>query len=169
RLADVPRNLCVVGDPGQSIYRWRGADLRNILDFERDFPDAHIVKLEQNYRSTQVILDAASAVIQRNRNRRDKTLWTDRQGGDPILYARAGDEIEEADYIARGIRETQAGGGSGPRRRAAIGPPTSARAWGSSRPATARARSVKRTPPASSAWSPSSIARTRSRARAETR
>jgi DNA helicase-2/ATP-dependent DNA helicase PcrA len=107
RLAEVHRNLCVVGDPDQSIYRWRGADLRNILDFERDFPDAHIVKLEQNYRSTQVILDAASAVIQRNRNRRDKTLWTDRQGGDPILYVRAGDEIEEADYIARAIRETQ--------------------------------------------------------------
>ena len=86
RLADVHRNLCVVGDPDQSIYRWRGADLRNILDFEHDFPDAKIVKLEQNYRSTQVILDAASAVISRNRNRKDKRLWTDRKGGaeDPL-------------------------------------------------------------------------------------
>src|SRR6476659_6609422 len=81
RLAEVHRNLCVVGDPDQSIYKWRGADLRNILDFEHDFPEATIVKLEQNYRSTQIILDAASAVISQNRNRKDKHLWTDRQGG----------------------------------------------------------------------------------------
>ncbi len=104
RLAEVHRNLCVVGDPDQSIYRWRGADLRNILDFERDFPDAVVVKLEQNYRSTQVILDAASAVISQNRNRKDKRLWTDRQGGQKILYVRAGDEIEEADFITRTLR-----------------------------------------------------------------
>jgi DNA helicase-2/ATP-dependent DNA helicase PcrA len=107
RLADAHRNLCVVGDPDQSIYRWRGADLRNILDFERDFPDAHIVKLEQNYRSTQVILDAASAVIRHNRNRKDKRLWTDHKGGEPVLYVRAGDEIEEADFITRTIRDMQ--------------------------------------------------------------
>ncbi len=106
RLAEIHRNLCVVGDPDQSIYRWRGADLRNILDFEHDFPDVRIVKLEQNYRSTQVILDAATAVIRRNRNRKDKTLWTDQQGGARIVYYRAGDEIEEADFITRGIRET---------------------------------------------------------------
>jgi DNA helicase-2/ATP-dependent DNA helicase PcrA len=105
RLAEIHRNLCVVGDPDQSIYKWRGADLRNILDFERDFPDAHIVKLEQNYRSTQVILDAASAVIRHNRNRKDKRLWTDHTGGDPILYVRANDEIEEADFITRAIRD----------------------------------------------------------------
>jgi DNA helicase-2/ATP-dependent DNA helicase PcrA len=106
RLAEVHRNLCVVGDPDQSIYRWRGADLRNILDFEHDFPDVRIVKLEQNYRSTQVILDAASAVIRRNRNRKDKRLWTEQQGGARIVYYRAGDEIEEADFITRGVRET---------------------------------------------------------------
>src|SRR5262245_49338650 len=107
RLAEHYRNLCVVGDPDQSIYRWRGADLRNILDFERDFPEARIIRLEQNYRSTQVILDAASAVIRKNRNRKDKRLWTDRKGGDPILYVRAADEIEEADFIMRSVREAQ--------------------------------------------------------------
>src|SRR4029078_10823768 len=109
RLAEHHRNLCVVGDPDQSIYRWRGADLRNILDFEHDFPDAMIVKLEQNYRSTQVILDAASAVISRNRNRKDKRLWTDQAGGERIQYVRAGDEIEEADYITRAIRDAHRG------------------------------------------------------------
>ncbi len=107
RLAAHHRNLCVVGDPDQSIYKWRGADLRNILDFEHDFPDATVVKLEQNYRSTQVILDAASAVISRNRNRKDKRLWTDKQGGDPIVYVRANDELEEADYIVRAVRESR--------------------------------------------------------------
>ncbi len=105
RLSAVHRNLCVVGDPDQSIYRWRGADLRNILDFEQDFPDARIVKLEQNYRSTQVILDAASAVIRCNRNRKDKRLWTDQAGGERILYVRSADEIEEADFITRTVRD----------------------------------------------------------------
>jgi DNA helicase-2/ATP-dependent DNA helicase PcrA len=105
RLAEVHRNLCVVGDPDQSIYRWRGADLRNILDFEHDFADAKIVRLEQNYRSTQVILDAASAVISRNKNRKDKRLWTDRAGGDRVLYVRSGDELEEADFIVRTTRD----------------------------------------------------------------
>jgi ATP-dependent DNA helicase UvrD/PcrA len=104
RLAAVHRNLCVVGDPDQSIYKWRGADLRNIIDFEQDFGDAKIVKLERNYRSTQVILDAASAVINHNRNRKDKHLWTDRKGGDRILYFRGGDELEEADFITRTAR-----------------------------------------------------------------
>jgi DNA helicase-2/ATP-dependent DNA helicase PcrA len=110
RLAEFHRNLCVVGDPDQSIYKWRGADLRNILDFERDFPDVHVVKLEQNYRSTQVILDAASAVIRRNKNRRDKRLWTDQQGGQLVRYVRAADEIEEADFITRTIREVSRAG-----------------------------------------------------------
>jgi DNA helicase-2/ATP-dependent DNA helicase PcrA len=104
RLAEVHRNLCVVGDPDQSIYKWRGADLKNILDFEDDFGDAQIVKLERNYRSTQIILDAASAVIRQNRNRKDKHLWTDRKGGDRIVYFRGGDELEEADFITRTAR-----------------------------------------------------------------
>ena len=104
RLAEVHRNLCVVGDPDQSIYKWRGADLRNILDFEHDFPEATTVKLEQNYRSTQIILDAASAVINQNRNRKDKHLWTDRKGGARIVYFRGGDELEEADFITRTAR-----------------------------------------------------------------
>jgi DNA helicase-2/ATP-dependent DNA helicase PcrA len=108
RLAEVHRNLAVVGDPDQSIYKWRGADLRNILDFETDFADARIVRLEQNYRSTQVILDAATAVIQQNRNRKDKRLWTDRQGGDKIVYFRGGDEIEEADFIVKSIKQGRA-------------------------------------------------------------
>jgi DNA helicase-2/ATP-dependent DNA helicase PcrA len=104
RLAARRRNLCVVGDPDQSIYKWRGADLKNILDFEHDFPEARIVKLERNYRSTQVILDAASAVIAQNRNRKDKHLYTDRKGGAKVLYYRAGDDIDEAEYIARTAR-----------------------------------------------------------------
>ena len=104
RLSEVHRNLCVVGDPDQSIYKWRGADLKNILDFEHDFGDARIVKLERNYRSTQIILDAASAVISQNRNRKDKHLWTDRKGGDRIVYFRGGDELEEADFITRTAR-----------------------------------------------------------------
>ncbi len=103
-LASMHRNLCVVGDPDQSIYKWRGADLRNILDFEADFPEARIVKLERNYRSTQIILDAASAVISQNLNRKDKHLWTDRRGGDRIVYFRGGDELEEADFITRTAR-----------------------------------------------------------------
>src|SRR5436189_1016067 len=104
RLAEAHRNLCVVGDPDQSIYKWPGADLRNILDFEQDFPEAMIVKLERNYRSTQIILDAASAVIGQNRNRKDKHLWTDRRGGARIVYFRGGDELEEADFITRTAR-----------------------------------------------------------------
>ena len=107
RLAEVYRNLAVVGDPDQSIYKWRGADLKNILDFEGDFPEATIVKLEQNYRSTQVILDAASAVIRQNRNRKDKRLWTDRKGGARIVYYRGNDELEEADFITRSIRQAR--------------------------------------------------------------
>ena len=105
RLAEAHRNIAVVGDPDQSIYKWRGADLRNILDFERDFGEAKIVRLEQNYRSTQTILDAASAVISRNRNRKDKRLWTDRKGGSKVIAFRGNDELEEADFITRSIKQ----------------------------------------------------------------
>jgi DNA helicase-2/ATP-dependent DNA helicase PcrA len=107
RLAAIHRNLTVVGDPDQSIYKWRGADLRNIMDFEHDFPEARTVKLEQNYRSTQIILDAASAVISQNRNRKDKRLWTDRHGGARIVYYRGNDELEEADFITRTIKDVR--------------------------------------------------------------
>lgn len=114
RLAEAHRNICVVGDPDQSIYKWRGADLRNIMDFEADYPDAKVVRLEQNYRSTQVILDAASAVISQNRNRKEKRLWTDRKGGDKVRFFRLGDELEEADQVARIAREALGSSSSTP-------------------------------------------------------
>jgi DNA helicase-2/ATP-dependent DNA helicase PcrA len=96
-----------VGDPDQSIYKWRGADLRNILDFEQDFPEAKVIRLEQNYRSTQTILDGASALIRRNRHRKDKRLWTDRSGGAKIAYFRGNDELEEADFITRAVKQAR--------------------------------------------------------------
>ena len=99
------RNLCVVGDPDQSIYKWRGADLRNILDFEADFPETTVVHLERNYRSTQVILNAATGVIRCNRQRKEKRLYAEREGGDPIICHRANDELEEADFILKQLRE----------------------------------------------------------------
>ncbi len=98
-------NLAVVGDPDQSIYKWRGADLRNILDFEHDFPEAVTVRLERNYRSTQNILDAASAVIANNADRKEKRLWTEQGRGDLITYFRGEDELEEASFIARELRK----------------------------------------------------------------
>ncbi len=104
QLAGAHRNLAVVGDPDQSIYKWRGADVRNIVDFETDFPEAVTVRLEQNYRSTEVILKAASTVIANNRNRKEKALWTDQKGGAKIKYFRGADELEEADYITRVAR-----------------------------------------------------------------
>jgi DNA helicase-2/ATP-dependent DNA helicase PcrA len=96
-------NLCVVGDDDQSIYRWRGADLRNILDFERDHPTAQVLKLEQNYRSTQLILEAANAVISRNVERKSKRLWTDNGQGEPIVWYPAIDDRNEAAFIASAI------------------------------------------------------------------
>lgn len=104
-LAEGHRNLCVVGDDDQSIYRWRGADRRNILDFRQSFPDATLVKLEQNYRSTQRILRAANAVIARNVEREPKELWTDNAEGDPVLIVRTMDERDEARLVLRGVRE----------------------------------------------------------------
>src|SRR5256714_14929057 len=100
-LASKNRNLAVVGDDDQSIYKFRGADVRNILSFERDYPDAQIVKLEQNYRSTQVILDAAYHVIKANPNRAAKRLWTERGGGSKLVVAQTYDEQEEAQAVAR--------------------------------------------------------------------
>jgi ATP-dependent DNA helicase UvrD/PcrA len=100
-LASKQRNLAVVGDDDQSIYMFRGADVRNILSFEQDYPDAQIVKLEQNYRSTQVILDAAYHVIKANPNRAEKRLWTNRPGGPKVVVAQTYDEQEEAQAVAR--------------------------------------------------------------------
>ncbi len=102
-LSSASGNLCVVGDEDQSIYRWRGADIRNILDFERDFPTACIFKLEQNYRSTKVILAAANAVIRNNRERKEKTLWTENDAGEQVTYYTGMTERDEADFIAREI------------------------------------------------------------------
>jgi DNA helicase-2/ATP-dependent DNA helicase PcrA len=103
QLASEHRNLCVVGDPDQSIYAWRGADLRNILDFEQDYTDAKVIKLERNYRSTQPILSGASAVISNNIERKDKTLFTDREGGAPIRFLEAESDREEAQFVIRNI------------------------------------------------------------------
>ncbi|MGV3722400.1 MAG: UvrD-helicase domain-containing protein [Actinomycetota bacterium] len=105
-LAAGHRNLCVVGDDDQSVYGWRGADVRFILAFEKDYSEAKVLKLEQNYRSTQVILDAAFHVVQRNRGRRDKRLWTERQGGEPLILFGADDEMDEARFIAQTIEGT---------------------------------------------------------------
>ncbi|MBO0412638.1 DNA helicase PcrA [Enterococcus hulanensis] len=99
------RNLCVVGDADQSIYGWRGADMQNILDFEKDYNDATVILLEQNYRSTKSILDAANQVIKNNSNRRDKSLWTDNQAGEQITYYRADSERDEAQFIVSKIKE----------------------------------------------------------------
>jgi len=111
-LAKRHHNLAVVGDDDQSIYSWRGADLRNILDFERDYPDATVVKLEQNYRSTQLILDAAHAVVSRNEDRKDKKLWTQNPRGVLIERFEADREDEEAEWIARQVEALVAGRGS---------------------------------------------------------
>jgi DNA helicase-2/ATP-dependent DNA helicase PcrA len=96
-------NLCVVGDPDQSIYAWRGADIRNILDFEHDHPDTGVVRLERNYRSTRPILDAASGVIAHNVARREKTLFTERDGGEPIALHEARSDRDEAAFVVRQI------------------------------------------------------------------
>lgn len=109
-LAEQHRNITVVGDDDQSIYSWRGADISIILNFERDFPDAKIVKLEQNYRSTQIILDASHEVVCSNENRADKKLWTSNGAGTLISLWEATDELHEAELVARFIEEEIAGG-----------------------------------------------------------
>ena len=105
-LASKYRNLCVVGDDDQSIYRFRGADIGNILSFEEMFPGAKVIKLEQNYRSTQNILNAANGVIRHNRGRKDKTLWTANGEGDLIRFKQFDTAREEADFVAREIRDS---------------------------------------------------------------
>ena len=102
-LAKARQNLCVVGDDDQCIYQWRGADISNILNFEKDFPQARVIKLEQNYRSYGNILAAAHSVIRNNRGRKAKKLWTDKEAGDKIVYRRCDSDKEEAYYIAQEI------------------------------------------------------------------
>jgi len=123
-LAGEAKNVCAVGDEDQSIYSWRGADIRNILEFEKDFPNAKIVRLEQNYRSTQVILEAAGAVVANNLRRKGKKLWTDRQGGSLIGYYEAPDGENEALFIADRIqtflREAQSAESEEPARAAVL-------------------------------------------------
>lgn len=99
------KNLCVVGDDDQSIYKFRGADITNILNFEKDYPDARVIKLEQNYRSTGNILGAAGAVVARNAGRKAKDLWTEKKGGDKIRCYKAADEKDEARFICRSIQQ----------------------------------------------------------------
>ncbi len=111
-LSGVHGNLCVVGDDDQSIYRFRGATIRNILEFEDHFDNTHIIKLEQNYRSTKTILSAANCVIRNNRQRKDKTLWTDNSQGSNIIRYNAYDEFDESKFIARTITEGIAAGNS---------------------------------------------------------
>ena len=109
-ISSASGNLCVVGDEDQSIYSWRGATIRNIQDFASDFPGARVVKLEQNYRSTQIILDAAGAVIAKNASAHPKKLWTEKAGGDKLVFYRAADDREEASWIVRKIDSLRAEG-----------------------------------------------------------
>jgi DNA helicase-2/ATP-dependent DNA helicase PcrA len=104
-LAGSKKNICVVGDDDQSIYRFRGAEVKNILTFEKDFPKTKTIRLEQNYRSTQNIIDGASKIISRNSLRKPKKIWSDRDKGEKIYYCITNNEIEEAKYIARSIKE----------------------------------------------------------------
>ncbi len=106
---NVRNNICVVGDDDQCIYEWRGADIRNILEFEKDFPGAEVVKLEQNYRSSANILAAAHSVIEHNKDRKRKKLWTDAENGNKIIYQRLEDERDEAYYIAGEINRLAGG------------------------------------------------------------
>ncbi len=104
-LSEPKRKICVVGDDDQSIYGWRGANIANILNFEKDFPEAKIIKLEENYRSTQIILDAANHLISKNKNRRGKNLWTSKKSGEKITLFEAFDEYEEAKFVVNTIMQ----------------------------------------------------------------
>ena len=106
-LASKYRNICVVGDDDQGIYSWRGADIRNILNFEREYPDASVIKLEQNYRSTQNILDSAHSIISRLPRRREKKLWTNQGSGAPLVVLPAHDEEDEARLVVNTVRRLQ--------------------------------------------------------------
>src|SRR5215467_7530630 len=108
-LTRVHDNICVVGDEDQSIYSWRGADIQNILSFEKDFPTVKTIKLEQNYRSTKTILAAASAVVANNELRKGKSLWTENPSGELITYLEASDADEEAMFVAEKIIQHQKG------------------------------------------------------------
>ncbi|MBM2838647.1 MAG: ATP-dependent helicase PcrA [Deltaproteobacteria bacterium] len=108
-LALAHRNLCVVGDDDQSIYAWRGADISNILDFEKDYKDAVVIRLEQNYRSTKNIIKAAGEVVRRNTGRKGKTLWTDNPDGEPISYYSARDEHDEAGFVTKEVEKLKVG------------------------------------------------------------
>ncbi len=116
-LSSRHRNICVVGDDDQSIYGWRGADISNILDFEKDHPDARVLRLEQNYRSTARILSAAHDVVSRNERRKEKKLWTERKGGEPVRLVRCSNEYQEADAIRDSIIELAADAGAARGRR----------------------------------------------------
>ena len=109
-LTGAKQNICVVGDDDQSIYAFRGADIRNILDFEQDYPNTRVLRLEQNYRSTQNILDAAWNVVQNNKARKPKKLWTEQEGGEPIICYEAMDENDEAGYVGTQIEDWHAEG-----------------------------------------------------------
>jgi DNA helicase-2/ATP-dependent DNA helicase PcrA len=113
QLTLLQQNLCVVGDEDQSIYRWRGADIENILNFEKDYPRAKVIRLEQNYRSTQLILDAAGAVVSRNQARKGKTLWTDRSRGEKLRLFEARSADEEAEFVAGEVAGAMAEPGEG--------------------------------------------------------
>jgi DNA helicase-2/ATP-dependent DNA helicase PcrA len=104
-LAHKYKNLCVVGDDFQAIYSWRGADFKNILNFEKDYKDTKVVLLEQNYRSTQIILDAANQVIDKNTQKKDKNLWTDKESGELIHLVEAENEYQESLFVARTIKD----------------------------------------------------------------
>ena len=120
QIVDGHRNICVVGDDDQSIYRWRGAEVGNILNFEKDFPETKVITLEQNYRSTQNILQAANHMVRQNRSRKEKVLWTENPEGEILTLYVAEDEADEARFVVQKIMEETAGGSVRPYREIAV-------------------------------------------------